>query len=348
MNTRLLALALFFSCSLQAQVGGLFTYEFLNFSPSARISALGGTHIAVMDDDINIAATNPAALNPEMHQQLSFSHAFHPGGIQYGYVSGGVYNEKLKTTFSGGVRYVNYGDFDLTNNLGQIEGQFSAGEYAFGIGAGREIGERLHAGVNLRFVTSRFETYQSTGLVADLALMYRDTASKFIFTMVARNAGRQLSTYREGNNEPLPFELQAGVSKRLRYLPFQFSLVYRYIDRWNILYDDPNTAETTLLFGDVETERSNTAIWLDNFARHLVFSGELFIGKKDNFRLRLGYSHLLRKELSLTEFRSLAGFTFGAGIKINRFRLDYGRTTFHLAGGVNQLTIATNIKEFKK
>lgn len=231
MNTRLLALALFFSCSLQAQVGGLFTYEFLNFSPSARISALGGTHIAVMDDDINIAATNPAALNPEMHQQLSFSHAFHPGGIQYGYVSGGVYNEKLKTTFSGGVRYVNYGDFDLTNNLGQIEGQFSAGEYAFGIGAGREIGERLHAGVNLRFVTSRFETYQSTGLVADLALMYRDTASKFIFTMVARNAGRQLSTYREGNNEPLPFELQAGVSKRLRYLPFQFSLVYRYIHR---------------------------------------------------------------------------------------------------------------------
>lgn len=348
MHIRLLALTLCLSLALQAQIGGLYTYEFLNLAPSARISALGGTHIAVMDDDINIAATNPSALNPSMHQQLSFSHAFHPGDIQYGYVAGGFHNQQLNTTFSGGIRYVNYGEFNQTNDLGQIEGQFKAAEYAITLGAGHQLAERLYGGVNLRFVTSRFESYQSTGLVTDLALMYQDTASRFIFTVVARNAGRQLSTYREGNREPVPFELQAGISKRLRYLPFQFSLIYRYVDRWNILYDDPNTKETSLLFGDVETERSNTAIWLDNFARHFVFSGELFIGKKDNFRLRLGYSHLLRKELSVSEFRSLAGFTFGAGIKINRFRLDYGRTNFHLAGGVNQLTIATNLKEFKK
>ena len=215
------------------------------------------------------------------------------------------------------------------------------------IGAGREIAERLRAGVNLRFITSRLESYNSTGLVADLSLMYQDTAKNFILTFVARNAGRQLSTYREGNVEPLPFELQAGLSKRLKYLPFQFSIVYRYLDRWNILYDDPNTTETTLIFGDVDTERSDTEIWFDNFARHFVFNGELFIGKKENFRLRFGYSHLTRKELSLEEYRSLAGFTFGAGIKINRFRLDYGRTTFHLGGGVNQLSISTNIKEFR-
>jgi hypothetical protein len=347
MRLLLLSIVLSLSFGIQAQIGGLFTYEFLNFAPSARVSALGGTHIAVVDDDINIGAGNPAAINELMHQQLSFSHAFHPGGIQYGYASGGFHHKRWQTTFTGGIRYANYGDFQLTNDLGQVEGDFQAAEYAITLGAGRQLAERLRGGINLRFVTSQLESYTSTGLVADLSLLYQDTAKNFIMTLVARNAGRQLSTYRPDNNEPLPFELQAGISKRLKYLPFRFSLVYRYLDRWNVLYDDPNSTETTLLFGDQETERSNTEIWFDNFARHFVFNGELFLGKKDNFRLRFGYSHLLRKELSINEYRSLSGFTFGAGLKINRFRLDYGRTNYHIGGGVNHLTVATNIKEFK-
>jgi len=333
--------------TLTAQVGGLFTYEFLNFAHSARVGALGGTHIAIMDDDINLAATNPALLNPEMHQQLSFSHAFHPADINYGYVAGGMHHDRLNTTFHLGVRYVNYGDFDLTNVQGITEGTFKAAEYGVTLGAGAQLAERIRGGVNLRFISSQLETYASIGLAADASLLYQDTAKNFTFTFVARNMGYQLSTYRDGNNEPLPFELQLGISKRLRYLPFQFSIIYRYLDRWNVLYDDPNSEEDVLFLGDIDTERSASSLWFDNFARHFVLNGELFIGAKDNFRLRLGYSHLLRKEMILSEYRSLAGFTFGLGLKINRFRLDYGRTTFHLAGGANQLSISTNIREFK-
>ncbi|MEZ4984962.1 MAG: type IX secretion system protein PorQ [Saprospiraceae bacterium] len=347
MNYRLLFLLCLSSSWLQAQIGGLFTYEFLNFSPSARISSLGGTHIAVMDDDVNIGAVNPAALNPEMHQQLSFSHAFHPGSIQYGYAAGAIHHPKTGITFHTGIRYANYGKFDETNTLGEVEGTFKAVENAITIGAGRHLDERLYGGINLRFITSRLANYQSLGLTADLALLYLDTARQLIITAVAKNAGTQLTSYRDGNKEPLPFELQAGISKRLQHLPFRFSVVYRYLDRWNILYDDPNAVESAILFGDVDTERSKSEIWLDNFARHLVFNGELFIGAKENLRLRLGYSYLTRKELSLDEYRTLSGITFGAGIKINRFRIDYGRTSFHLAGGVNQISIATNLKEFK-
>lgn len=348
MAIRLLFLFSLFSIGMQAQVGGLFTYEFLNFAHSARLSALGGTHIAVMDDDINMAATNPALLNAAMHQQLSFSHAFHPADINYGYVAGGFHQKQWQTTFHLGVRYVNYGTFDLTNVLGQVEGTFKPAENAFTIGAGRELGERFRGGVNLRFISSRFEQYNSIGLSADASLLYLDTAKNFSFTFVARNIGTQLQTYRDGNDEPIPFELQLGLAKRLRYLPFQFSVIYRYLDRWNILYDDPNSEEDILFLGDTDTERSASSIWFDNLARHFVINGELFIGTKDNFRLRLGYSHLLRKEMVLSEYRSLAGFSFGVGLKINRFRIDYGRTTFHLAGGVNQLSIATNLREFKR
>lgn len=347
MKIQLLSLALLGATLLQAQVGGLFTYEFLNFSPSARVSALGGTHIAVADEDVNLAAQNPSLLNEAMHQQLSFSHAFHPAGIQYGYATGGWHHTNWATTFHGGVRYVNYGEFDLTNTMGQVEGTFKAAEYAVTVGAARPIYDRLSAGVNLRFITSRLESYNSVGLAADLALLYQDTAKNFSLTFVARNAGRQLSTYRQDNVEPLPFEMQVGLAKRLRYLPFRFSIVYRYFDRWNIIYDDPNSQEDTQFLGEIQTERSASAVWLDNFFRHFVFNGELLLGKKENFRLRFGYSHLQRQELVVNEYRSLAGFTFGAGIKINRFRLDYGRTNFHLGGGVNHLSISTNMREFR-
>lgn len=347
MRLLLLTLTLSAVLRLDAQIGGLFTYEFLNFAPSARVAALGGAQIAVLDDDVNMAAFNPAVLNPLMHQQLSFSHAFHLGGIQYGYASGAVHHQRWATTFHGGIQYVNYGDFDQTNDLGEVEGSFKAAEYALTLGAGRELGERIHGGINVRLVNSQLESYGSFGILADAGLTYLDTAHNLTVSVVARNAGTQLSTYREGGNEPLPFEMQVGISKRLRYLPFRFSVIYRYLDRWNITYDDPNTQETAILFGDVPTERSNTSIWFDNLARHLVFSGELYIGAKDNFRIRLGYSHLMRQELSLSEYRTLSGFTFGAGIKINRFRLDYGRGNYHLAGGINQLTIGTNIREFR-
>lgn len=346
----ILQIILFISFSISfatAQVGGLFTYEFLNFAPSARVSALGGTHITVADDDINLAANNPALLNASMHQQLSFSHAFHLSGINYGYVAGGYYHEKLDMTFHAGIRYVNYGDFDLTNTLGQVEGTFQAKEYGITFGGAKSFSERFTAGLNVRLITSQLESYRSLGLVTDIGLLYQDTAKNFTFTILARNAGVQIKEYRAENKEPLPFEMQIGLSKRLKHLPLRFSVIYRYFDRWNILYDDPNSTEQILFLDDTPTTKSNASIWLDNFARHFVFNGELLIGKRGNFRLRFGYSHLLRKELSVDEYRSLAGFTFGAGIRINRFHLDYGRTNFHLGGGVNHLSISTNINEFK-
>jgi hypothetical protein len=141
--------------------------------------------------------------------------------------------------------------------------------------------------------------------------------------------------------------MQLGVSKRMRYLPFRVSVIYRYFDRWNVLYDDPNAEDDTSFFGEEPTERSQSAIFFDNFLRHFVFNGEFLFGKKDNFRLRFGYAALLGKEMSLESYRSLAGFTYGVGFKINRFRLDYGRMHYHLAGAVNHLSISTNFREFR-
>ncbi len=328
-----------------AQIGGLHAYTFLNLPLSARHAALGGMTLAFRDDDPVTAGTNPATLNPQMDGVLSFNHAFLAGGIQHGYAAFAKYLDARALTLHGGLQYVRYGLFDRTDEYGQVQGDFKAADYALTIGAGKQLYERLSVGANLRLISSRLESYQSLGLSTDLALMYHDTARLLQVALVFRNAGVQLTPYVEGTREPLPFDLQLNVTHRLRHLPFRFAVVYHHLQRWNVLYDDPNLEDNVFLFGEPQPE-SPWKDRIDNFFRHLVFSGELLAGARDNFRLRLSYNHLRHKEMTVGTLRSLAGFGFGLGIKVNRFRIDYGRAIYHLGGGINHFSISTNMHEF--
>ena len=331
----------------QAQIGGDNVYEFINLPQSARVTALGGSLIAVHDDDVALAYGNPAVLNQDMHQQLNFNYNFLVADIRNGYASYGHYIDKWKTTVHGGVQYINYGDFKAANENGIITGTFAATEYAFTIGAGRELNERISVGTNLKFVSSQLEAYSSVGLAADAAVLYRDTASRFNASLVFKNIGGQFTNYNQGNTEPIPFDVQLGISKKLKHLPFRISLTAHNLQRWNILYDDPNQEQATIFTGDTQTEDNKVGLWVDNLFRHLIFSGEFLFGKKENLRLRFAYNHLLRSELSVTDLRSVAGFSFGFGLKIKRFRVDYGRQFYHLAGGGSHLSISTPLTRFK-
>lgn len=343
--------ALYFLLSLNfhlfAQLGGLNTFEFLNLPVSARISGLGGNLITVRDADANLGFSNPALLNPLSHGQISFNHSFFPNQIGFGNFGYSHTSQKLGTSFLGGIQYINYGDIVKYDEYGIDLGTGKAAEYAISIGAGKQVDERLAIGVTGKLVSSNLAGFNAIGFLADVAGLYFDTASNFAFTVVVRNFGTQIQTFREGNKEPLPFEVQLGLSKRLKYLPFRFSIIYHHLNRWNVSFDDPNSEEPILFFGETPTEKSPTSIWLDNFFRHFIFSGEFLFGKAENFRLRFGYNHQLRKELSLVNYGSFAGFSLGAGIKINRFKIDFGRTTYHVGGGNTHLGITTYLREFK-
>ncbi len=343
MRNLLFIFLLSFSSVTFAQVGGISVYEFLNLPNSATVAAMGGHHIALMDDDLSLAARNPSLLNPAMHQRFALSHAFHPAGISNSSLGYGHYQEKLKLTFQGGLQYTSYGsDLVRRDNTGQDLGTFSASDFALSVGAARQFDGRLSVGANLKVISSQLAGFGSFGLATDLAVHYRDTSGLFGITLLAKNAGIQASKYDpESGREPLPFELQIGINRELRYLPFRFSLIYRYLDRWNILFDDPDAENESifLAIGEENTGRGAGAILLDNLARHLVFNGEILIGKSRNFRVRFGYNHGLRRELRLTDFRTGAGYSFGFAFRTKRFSLAYGRTTYHIGGGINQLGV---------
>lgn len=325
--------------------GGQHVFQFMTLPSSARITGLGGVQIAVQDDDVTFAAANPATLNPGMDGRLAFNHNFFLSDIQHGYVAFAKHLPKIGFTVHGGLQYVNYGDIQQTDEFGNILGKIKASETAFTLGGARRLSPKFSLGLNLRFGVSTLDVYQSSALAADAGLLFADTAKRFAAAAVLRNVGTQISTY-DGVREKLPYDLQVGFSKRLRYLPFRFSVILHHLQQWEIRYDDPSLQDDqTLLFGGDQSE-SNGNPALDNFFRHFIFSGEFLLGRNEAFRIRFGYNHLRKKELSVRNYRSLAGFSGGVGIKVSRFRIDVGYAVYHLAGGVLHFGIGTNLKDF--
>ena len=333
--------------TLVAQVGGEYVYEFLNLPNSARITALGGSLITVRDNDQSLAYGNPALLNAAMHNNVSFNYNFHFAEINTGYATYARYFDQIDMTFHGGFQFINYGEFDSADPQGNLTGTFDASELAFVIGASRALDERFTLGANLKVVSSQLESYNSTGLMGDLAAIYFNEEKNFTAAFVMKNMGGQLTTYEPGVSEPTPFEIQFGLSQRLKYLPFRFSVIMHDLQRWNLLYDNPNSQEQGSLFGP-EPEKSQFNMEVDNFFRHFIFSGEFLLGKAETVRLRFGYNHQLRKELTVNNLRSLAGFSAGFGFKVNRFQIDYGLGVYHIAGSTKHLSISTNIDSFRK
>lgn len=330
---------------VHAQItGGQHIFKLLELSPSARMTALGGSQITVQDDDVAFAAANPAALNPGMDGRLTLNHNFFLSDIQHGYVAYAHQLSRLGFTIQGGIQYMNYGEIKQADEFGNLTGQVKAGETTFTLGAARPLSDRMSLGLNLRFGVSTLDLYQASMLAADAGFMYTDTVHLFSVGAVMRNIGVQLATY-NGQREDLPFDLQIGFSKRLRYLPFRMTVIAHHLHQWDIRYDDPNAvSDDVSLFGEEPEKEKNGGV--DNFFRHLIFNGEFLLGRNEGFRLRVGYNHLRRKELSVNNYRSLAGFSGGVGLKINRFRVDMGYGSYHLAGGVVHFSVGTNLKDF--
>lgn len=324
--------------SLSAQVGGAHIFEFLDLPPSARVSALGDYLISVYDDDANLAYLNPASLNIESKTQLNFSQNFHFLDIHNGYFSYADHIKKYNISVHGGLQYIDYGNFTMADQFGNLSGDFSGSEMAFTIGAAKSLNENYSVGSNLKLIFSSLESYRSSGIAMDLGGMYRNPEKKFSAGLVIRNLGTQFNAY-DKKREALPFDAVIGVSKQLEHLPFRFSFTAHHLHRWNLTYYDPNQEAEPL---------PNFTAFVDNLARHLVVNGEFLIGKGGPLRLRFGYNHLKRRELSLTELRSMAGFSGGVGIKARKWRFDYGFNVYHLAGSVHHISFGTSIQSFRK
>ena len=341
-----LTLLLFSSICAYSQIGGSNTYEFLNTPVSARVGGLGGNVIAVYDNDPTLAMANPSLLNPEMSGMLTLSYLNYFTDINQGYFSY-VHDFKKWGTFSGGIKYINYGTFLEADESGNSFGEFSASEYAFIIGWGKEIVDStFFIGANLKPIYSDLWTYYSSGIAVDLSATYRSKDKNFTAALLVKNSGMQLDPYIEGGEkEPLPFEVQAGISKRLKHVPFRVSLDLIQLQNWNLSYNDSIVAtNANENLDDEEKADRNRTSNVNEFFRHMVLGGE-FVPSK-SFMLRLGFNFKRRSELALDNKPGLVGFSWGVGFRVKKFHISYGSARYHLAGSSNHFTITTNLSEF--
>lgn len=345
---RLLLLFFFISnAQLFAQIGGEKIFTFLNIPVSARQGALGGSVIAIKDDDANLTIDNPSLLTPKMSSSLTFTYLNYFADVNSGYFSY-INDFKKYGTFSAGIKYIDYGDFLETDEGGNTLGNFSASEYAFILGWGKNIDSSFSVGANLKPIYSNLFFNTSIAIALDVAGTYHNSKRNFTASLLLKNIGTQLKPYTDsGGKEALPFLIQAGISKKLAHTPIRFSVDLVNLQNWNLAFNDSTLAtnQDKTLSAEEKKIRNETNFTSEIF-KHVV-TGVEFLPSK-SFMLRFGYNFRRRSELAFSNKGQLVGFSWGVGFRIKKFNISYGSASYHLAGSSNHFTITTNISDYYK
>ncbi len=328
------------SSTLWAQIGGGSIYQFLNLVPSARIAAQGGNAIANVENDLNFAIWNPSLLNKEMHGQASVSMVDHVSDIIIGDLNYAHHFDSIGTFFVS-IKFVDYGNFDRTDVLGVKQGTFTVTDYVLNVGYSYTVDTNWRVGSTLKFINSAYDEFTSYGFAGDLAAIYQIPSKRIVIALVAKNLGFQFNPY-SNENKTLPFEIQLGFSNRFKHLPLGWQITLEQLETWDLRYS--NSASTQINQFTGGADGNFPSVW-NNIFRHVVLGVELSPIK--SFNLQFGYNFRKRQELNLKTRRTSAGFSFGLGFKIYKFRLSYGRNMHHISGSANHFSIIADLQDFR-
>ncbi len=320
--------------------GGQFAFDFMELPNSPHVSALGGISVADPDRDISLVMQNPAMMRPGLHNELSLNYNSFYGNINMLNLQYGYHLPQLNTSFFLGIQYINYGSFTETDDVGNIYGDIHAVDYAVTLGAARKYGEHWRYGADLKFAHSVLATSIATAAMADIGVNYYDTSTLWDFGLAAKNMGSMITRYNNNNPlEPLPFDVQFGISKRFKHMPLRLFTTIHHLYEWDIRYNNP-ADNTASILGSSDTTKNNGNNFSDKLFRHFIFGAELSLGSR--LLVTVSYNDLRRREMVITTKPGTAGFAFGLGINLNKFQVHYARSYYHIEGAYNEfgLTMA--------
>lgn len=343
MNRKITGILLFLSL-LEMSYAGNGVFQFLDLPVSSRMAALGGKHVSMADPDINFALLNPALLNKNTDNVIGLNMANYLADIQFGSaIFGKTYG---KNNFAVGVQYVDYGSFKKTTEYNEIIGEFSAKDVSLSLIYSRQLQAGFSFGAALKPIYSNYaDEYISYGVALDFGVSYQLPEKFFSAGLVFRNIGTQFKGYYSGVDgqhlEPLPFDIQLGASYKLEHAPFRFSLTMHNLHQWDLNYIDNENSMIDFEREDYVSEIS----FADMAFRHAVIGVEFIPGK--NLYLVGSYNHRRHQELKMNGFKSMAGFSFGGGIRISKFQVGFGVSQFQVGNSAYLFSISTSLNEFK-
>lgn len=287
-------------------------FNFLELPTSAHGMALGGQNVSLTDDDASLLMQNPALMSNVSDRSLNLSFLTYMRGCKSGSASW-VMASGERGTWGVGVQFVGYGTLRETTVEGIEMGDFSALDMAISGGYSYTLTEYLAGGATGKFIYSHYGEFSSVALAVDLGLNAYNEQRDLSVSLVAANLGGQVHRFGD-HHERLPFDLRAGITKRLESAPLQFTMTLTDLTRWRD--SDFYSSKGTVGFGRKLT--NHFAIGLD-----ILPIEQLYISAGFNFRRAY--------EMKAAGSSHGAGLCFGAGVKLKRFKLDVAYAKYHVS-----------------
>ena len=233
------------------------------------------------------------------------------------------------------VHFFDYGRIIETDPSGNVLGTVRPSDYILQMTASIPYLQKWNFGISTKYINSNYGSYRANGIAFDFGVVYTDSAKLISGGLNIVNVGTQLKSYSGAGKEELPFDLQIGVTKRLRYAPFSFSLTMHHLHRFNITYDDSD-------FNDGLGGSSMGGG--DKILSHFILAAQAFPVKQ--VEVSLAYNFLRRNELSVPgTSNGLTGFSIGVGALFRQLQFRYGRSFFQNNSANNQIGISLRLKD---
>ena len=299
-----------FSTILQAQDSQT-EYNFLRLPISAHAAALGGDNITIIEDDPSLMFSNPALAASVSDMTVGLSYMNYMKGANY---MGASFTKAMsdKATLAGGIQYMNYGKMKEVDENNVQLGEFNASEIAVEAIFSYELAKNLVGGITGKFITSYIGSYNSIAVGVDLGLNWYDPEREWSLSAVAKNLGGQVKAY-DDNFGNMPFDLQLGVSKTFAALPVRVSATLVDLTHFNYRFINHL-----------------------NLGAEVLLSESLWIGGGYNFRR----ANDMKIGVGDDESSHGAGFSFGGGINLERFKLNLSYGKYHAASSSIMVNLA--------
>lgn len=278
-------------------------YNFLRLPVSAHAAALGGDNISVIQDDATLMFNNPALISSVSDKTINLNFMSYMEGTKLASASfTKIINEKA--TWAVSAQYIDYGNIKEVSEDNIDQGTFSAKDICIAGYFAYTLSNKIVGGIAAKCISSHIAGYNSLAMGVDLGLNYFDDEKDFSVSAVARNLGGQLKAYND-TYEGMPLDLQIGASKRVINSPFRFSATIVDLNHWDY-----------------------------SFINHMVAGLDLILS--DNIYLSCGYNFRRAHEMKITDSDNEssshgAGFSFGGGIELERFKLQLSYGKYHVS-----------------
>ncbi len=290
-------------------------YDFLRLPVSAHAAALGGDNITLVEDDEALIFNNPALLSTVSDMTINLNYMNYMEGVN---TASAAFNRIVKERASWAVsaQYVDYGSMKEVDENNIETGTFSARDISLAGYFSYLLSSRIAGGISTKFIMSYIGDYNSIAVGVDLGLNYYDPEREWSISLVAKNLGGELKAY-DNEHERMPIDIQMGVTKRLLHTPFRISATLIDLNHWNYSFINHAVVGLDLLLG--------SGIW---------------IGGGYNFRRA---DEMKIEDTEGSDSSHAAGLSVGAGINLERFKLNLAYGKYHVSGGSLLINVAYSL-----